>query len=94
MRTDAGEHLDKSLRVGSRTFSLLVDRVYKYHHLRDGGIEGELFKVIRNLLDALMVYFIKSRNVTVNDVFGLRKECPNTVQEPSCALDAGVAPRL
>ena len=74
MRTDAGEHLNESLCVSLGTLAFLVYRVNKDHHLRDSGIERQLFKVLGYLLHALMVYLLKCAHLAVNYIFGLGKE--------------------
>ena len=45
MGTDAAEHLHEAFRVSFGACTGLVTRVHEYHHLADGGVEAEAFKV-------------------------------------------------
>ena len=92
VRADAAQHLHEVFRVGLRAAPVLVARVHEDHHLADGRVEAQAFKVAAHLFHRLVENLVQGAVAFRGDVLFVREECPHPVQEFPRALNSLGAP--
>ena len=98
MRRVGREQQHERLEQLARTFLLRGDFVDEDHHLGNGGIERQRFRVLTDLLDGLMQDFEKRsrRLAVVEDQFAVlvAEQSPDAAEEAIDAFQSLRAPRL